>query len=88
MEMNRDQLLEKANKHGLKPVKKDNPVSSLKAMRKELEDYFDTPEGREALARAPKSMLATVDGDDHVMMHETTKELAVKLLLSEFGGDG
>jgi hypothetical protein len=83
--MNRDQLLEKANKHGLKPGKK-NPGSSLQKMEKELEDYFDTPEGREALARAPKSMLATVYGNDHIMMHETTRELAVKLLLSEFGG--
>jgi hypothetical protein len=86
--MKRDQLLEKANKHGLKPGGKKPPVSSLAKLRKELEDYFDTPEGRESLARAPKSMLATVDGNDQVMMHETTKELAVRLLLSEFGGDG
>ncbi len=86
--MDRVKLQGIANKHGLKPGKKDNPVSSLQKMKKELEDYFDTPEGREALARAPKSLLATVDGNDQVMMHQTTKELAVKLLLSEFGGDG
>lgn len=86
--MDRVKLHSIANKHGLKPGKKDNPVSSIQKMKKELEAYFDTPEGLEALARAPRSMLATVDGNDHVMMHETTKELAVKLLLSEFGGDG
>lgn len=86
--MDRVKLHSTANKHGLKPGKKNNPVSAVQKTRKELEAYFDTPEGREALARAPRSMLATVDGNDQVMMHETTKELAVKLLLSEFGGDG
>ncbi|GFP34102.1 hypothetical protein HKBW3S42_02442, partial [Candidatus Hakubella thermalkaliphila] len=68
--------------------KRGKLTPNIQTMRKELETYFDTPEGREALARAPRCMLATVDGNDEVMLHETTKTLAIQLLLAEFGSEG
>ncbi len=81
--MKRDHLIQIAKQHGWGRGKK-TPASSLQKIRKELEEYFDTPEGREALARAPRSMLYTTDGSNEIMAHETTKDLAVKLLLQEF----
>ncbi|MBT9169067.1 MAG: hypothetical protein DDT19_02419 [Syntrophomonadaceae bacterium] len=68
-------------------TKRGQKLPNLRTMRKELEAYFDTPEGREALARAPRCMLVTVDGNNEVMMHETTKALAIQLLLAEYGGE-
>jgi hypothetical protein len=51
-------------------------------IRAELEAYFDTPEGKKDLGNAPRAMLYTA-GEDGVITHETSKELAVYLLLQE-----
>lgn len=53
-------------------------------IRKELEKYFVTEEGRSALEQAPRHLLYTSQGED-VRGHETTKELAIKMLLQEVG---
>lgn len=53
-------------------------------IRQELDRYFDTPEGKRTLERAPRAILYTADSDG-VTAHETTKELAIRLLLQEVG---
>ncbi|KJS23148.1 MAG: hypothetical protein VR72_02995 [Clostridiaceae bacterium BRH_c20a] len=72
--MNRVELME------LKESCNGDPV----LIRKELEKYFDTAEGRRVLDNAPKCLLYTIDGQD-VKGIETTKELAIKMLLQEVG---
>jgi hypothetical protein len=84
--MDRVRFLEIAQKHGLKPGKKDNPASSLKAMKKELEDYFDTPEGQFALANAPMCMRYEVGPGGEVVAKEKNRATVIETLLSEFGG--
>jgi len=63
----------------------------LKRIRLRLEEYFDTAEGQDALARAPKCMVYTnapaEDSDglpgQKMKGHATTKDVAIELLLQE-----
>jgi len=92
--MKRDELLKMVKRNGWERGKKAS-FSTLEKMRQELEAYFDTEEGKYALSRAPRCMLYTSEAvgssSDGVGMEmrafETTKELAVRLILSEFGGE-
>ncbi len=87
--MDRVRLSAICEKHKHKKAKEcDKDSYDLALIERELNSYFDTAEGREALAKAPRSMLVTVDGNNEVMMHETTKALAIRLILAEFGGGG
>lgn len=62
-----------------------NECNNNKALiRERLNEYFDTQEGREALARAPQCLLY----DSKAEGKETTKELAIELLLQEVREDG
>ncbi len=56
-------------------------------IKKHLEAYFNTPEGQEALEQAPRQMLYTSRGDN-ISGHQTTRELAISLILQEFQGGG
>jgi len=91
--MKRDELLKMVKRNGWERGKKAS-FSTLEKMRQELEAYFDTEEGKYALSRAPRCMLYTSEavGDSsdvgmEMRAFETTKELAVRLILSEFGGE-
>jgi len=59
--------------------------NSDKAMiRKRLEEYFSTPEGKEVLSDAPPHLFYDSDG----VGKETTVELVIDGLLKELRADG
>lgn len=73
--------MELAKKHGHKPGKK--PSKAVKdRVRQELEAYFDTPEGQQALKEAPRIWLPDPSNKEG-RMAAMTRKIAVESLLEE-----
>lgn len=77
--MNRSDLYKLAVECGIKEDKE----KALKLMREKLIEYFNSPEGKEILAKAPKII---VEGGNSFIYQNNSIESIVNLILQEVEG--
>lgn len=74
--MTRDKLFAIAVECGIK----ENREQALQLIREKLIEYFNSPEGKQALARAPRVI---VEGNNNFPLQDTAIEVLVDLLMQE-----